>query len=107
MFYRRRTSELHGVGALPSNAAGNTWNAKPRWTGRSSLASVSVTLLAAGCTSTIDTAPRDVGNMAYSEPLLQGNLSITAVTGRQTRDTGNMAYLYPQPAGNIGATDVH
>lgn len=49
---------------------------------------------------------RDVGNMAYPDPLPQGNLDTVTLSGRQPRDTGNMAYPAPSPVGNIATTTV-
>ena len=62
--------------------------------------------LAAACSSAPFDLPRDVGNMAYPQPLPQGNLSTTATAGRLPRDTGNMAYPDPLPAGFVGRVVV-
>ena len=45
--------------------------------------------------------PKDTGNMAYPDPLPQGNFATVtpAVTGRPA-DTGNMAYPSPANPGN-------
>ncbi len=58
--------------------------------------------LAAGCSPLEANVPQDVGNMAYPQPLAQGDVSVTAISGRQPRDTGNMAYPEPLPQGVIG-----
>ena len=59
--------------------------------------------LAVGCAPVAPSMPPvDVGNMAYPDPLPQGNISTTASLGRQPRDTGNMAYPEPVPQGVIG-----
>ncbi len=66
-------------------------------------------LLAASVAACAPTGPGnqlDVGNMAYPDPLPQGNLSTVAVSGRQPRDTGNMAYPDPLPQGDLATTVV-
>ena len=58
--------------------------------------------LAAGCSPLEANVPQDVGNMAYLQPLAQGDVSTTAIVGRQPRDTGNMAFPEPLAQGVIG-----
>lgn len=70
------------------------------------LAALGIAALAAACTTAPSDRPLDVGNMAYPQPLPEGNLNTTAVVGRLPRDTGNMAYPEPVPAGVIGRATV-
>lgn len=69
---------------------------------RAIVAVVGFSALAAACSYEPTDQPRDVGNMAYPQPLPQGNLSTTLVEGRRPRDTGNMAYPEPLPEGVVG-----
>lgn len=73
---------------------------------RATLAALSISALVAACTTGPSDRPLDVGNMAYPEPLPEGNLSTTAVSGRQPTDTGNMAYPEPVPAGIVGRVTI-
>lgn len=73
---------------------------------RALMAALGISALAA-CTATIPSdRPFDVGNMAYPEPLPEGNVSTTVVTGPLPIDTGNMAYPEPLPQGNLSTTVV-
>lgn len=67
--------------------------------------SLALGISAAACTAERPAAPFDVGNMAYPEPLPQGEISARAVSGR-TFDTGNMAFPTPLPQGDIAVTRV-
>ncbi len=58
--------------------------------------------LAAGCSPLEANVPQDVGSMSYLQPLAQGDVSTTAISGRQPRDAGNMAYPEPLAQGVIG-----
>ncbi len=51
-------------------------------------------LLASGCATkeAASDRPVDVGNMAYPQPLPEGNLKTSTVDGSGPRDTGSMAY---------------
>ena len=57
---------------------------------------------AAGCSPLEANVWQDVGNMAYPQPLAQGIVNTTDVSGGQSRDTGSMAYPDPLPQGVIG-----
>lgn len=58
--------------------------------------------------ATQNTAPRDVGNMAYPTPLPQGNIGTTSTTAasRAPNDVGSMAYPDAQPQGTVGRRAV-
>ena len=65
-----------------------------------------ITSLAAACTTQPSDRSLDVGSMAFPQPLPEGNLTTTAVSGRWPTDTGNMAYPEPVPAGIVGRATV-
>jgi len=71
----------------------------------SALAYAAVLGLAFASTAMAQTTrgPQDTGNMAYPNPLPQGNLGKT-MTRRQAPDTGSARYQTPTPQGNIGTS---
>ena len=68
---------------------------------RTIVAVLGISALAGACSYAPTDRPTDVGNMAYPQPLPEGNLSTTASLSRQPTDTGNMAYPEPVPAGVV------
>jgi hypothetical protein len=62
-----------------------------------------LSLAFAGTAMAQATRPQDTGNMAYPNPVPQGNLGKT-ITPRQAPDTGSARYQTPTPQGNIGTT---
>lgn len=92
-----------GVQQLTVGAAASGGMPSPKKFLGAILALLVVAGLAVGCAPTSPSMPPvDVGNMAYPDPLPQGNVSTTASLGGQPRDTGNMAYPEPVPQGVVG-----
>ena len=71
---------------------------------RAALLTATLLVAAAACAPIRPAGSRDVGNMAYPDPLRQGTLTAVILPGRQEQDTGNMAYPVPLPQGNLGTT---
>jgi hypothetical protein len=64
------------------------------------LAVIGLCALAAACSNAPIDGARDIGNMAYPQPLPAGTLSTTAFSGRQPQGSSGMAYSTPLPKGN-------